>query len=42
MAAYMKVVPTDTVTVEARWPIKDPAIRERYLEDLRKAGMPES
>jgi adenylate cyclase len=42
MAAYMKAVPTDTLAVEARLPIKDPALRERYLEDLRAAGMPES
>ena len=41
MAAYMKAVPTDTLAVEARFPIKDPALRERYLADLRAAGMPE-
>jgi TolB-like protein len=42
MAAYMKAVPTDTMAVETRLPIKDQAVRERYLDDLRKAGMPES
>jgi hypothetical protein len=41
MAACMKAVPTDTLAVEARLPIKDPALRERYLDDLRKAVMPE-
>jgi class 3 adenylate cyclase/TolB-like protein len=41
MAAYMKAVPTDTMAVETRLPIKDPAVRERYLNDLRAAGMPE-
>ncbi|MEZ5830541.1 MAG: tetratricopeptide repeat protein [Dongiaceae bacterium] len=42
MADYMKAVPTDTLAVETRWPIKDPAIRQLYLDDLRTAGMPEN
>jgi class 3 adenylate cyclase/TolB-like protein len=41
MAAYTKAVPSDTIAVETLWPIKDPVLREGYLDDLRKAGMPE-
>jgi class 3 adenylate cyclase/TolB-like protein len=40
MSAYVKAVPTDSVAVQALWPFKDQAVRERYLEDLRTAGMP--
>ena len=39
MAAFVKDTGY-TIEDEARWPLKEP-LEQGYLDDLRKAGMPE-
>jgi tetratricopeptide (TPR) repeat protein len=40
MAAFVRANPEHTLEDEARWPLKEP-LKQTYLDDLRKAGMPE-
>jgi hypothetical protein len=40
MAEFVQANPEHTLEDEARWPLKEP-LKQTYLDDLRKAGMPE-
>lgn len=41
VAEYTKRYPSDSMELQALWPIRDAAVRQGYLDDLRKAGFPE-
>ena len=40
MSEFTNNYPDYTLQDEARWPLKEP-LEQGYLDDLRKAGMPE-
>ncbi len=41
VAKYLEAYPDRTMKDIRKFPFKDPAQTERYLDDLRKAGLPE-